>query len=331
MPAECEIMDPMAALDEAARHGVFENVNLDRLAEPSLADILPLAEAKRMWEDAHPETRHGACGGRAGRRNESGSLSFSKLLATLDGFSRRTAERYCRIATRIAPEAARRILESDADALAGLARNRAQLLQLVRHDTDTQLRILDLIESGEAGCILDAEDILFPRRRPPKRERLIAATWRRLTSLERDVREAVLSRAVAEGWLDEVLERAGWRKVAPGDPGAPVCVLDQWLSAAELAHLRLPDLPWSAKGVRIFAERAGWRTTEDVRRGGRVTLYHIDDLPGPARRELMRRREIAAAARARVQPAAPRSVREAVIPTVTVWQDGDDEGEVGHA
>ena len=57
-----------------------------------------------------------------------------------------------------------------------------------------------------------------------------------------------------------------------------------WFSAAELAGL--PSLPGTDRGVKLRAEREGWRNRVRQKRGGGFE-YHLDDLPVAARLALL--------------------------------------------
>lgn len=57
-----------------------------------------------------------------------------------------------------------------------------------------------------------------------------------------------------------------------------------WFSAGELAGL--PSLPGTDRGVKLRAEREGWRSRVRQKRGGGFE-YHLDDLPVAARLALL--------------------------------------------
>lgn len=62
----------------------------------------------------------------------------------------------------------------------------------------------------------------------------------------------------------------------------PPLVSKDWLSARELASLRLPELPMSGFRMRELAKADGWAKRKRAGRGG-GNEYHIDALPERAR------------------------------------------------
>ena len=67
----------------------------------------------------------------------------------------------------------------------------------------------------------------------------------------------------------------------------------EWLTASEIAALRLAGMPATKRGVQKHAERHGWRaSTRARRRAGRGGgwEYHISLLPDAALADLLARR-----------------------------------------
>ena len=74
--------------------------------------------------------------------------------------------------------------------------------------------------------------------------------------------------------------------------------MKEWMTAREIAELRLEGLPRSKRGVNLLADRAGWSLVDqEARRPRRCGgwEYHISLLPEPARADWERRRERALA------------------------------------
>jgi len=271
---------------------IFENdsdVNFDRLAEPELKDIAQLRGAKSRYEAAFPETRNGVNGGRGARKNESGALSFSKMLSRATGNSVRTAERQIRIADGISAETQALIYSSER-LVDLIARRRNECLALTHYDGRTQAALLERIDAGAAKTVAEAADAMGLIDRLPRWQREAQAAKRAIKRMEQRAVDETVRWMRDSGLLERSLK-------ALGDEGwlamqAEAEDLDLWKSASELAAGKLAGLPGSKKGVQILAERAGWRSRQSTRRGGRVTLYHAGDLPLEARRDLQRKTRI---------------------------------------
>lgn len=280
--------------DNVTRDGIFENVNLDRLAEAELKDISQLRGLKARYEAAYPQTRNGANGGRGGRRNETGALTFSKTLSEYDGISLRTAERYLKIADGVSATVERRIYASDRLA-EFIARRRMELLALAAHDEKTQGSILDLIEAGKASTVAEAEERLkLVPPGPLKWEREGINAFRTLTKIEPRARDFALGQALDDGLMDRLLAERGY--VRQGTAGAAIAnenEMTRYISAAALAERPLPGLPTTKKGVHERAVSQNWRFVDAPGRGGMMRLYLIDDLPATAIAEHERRQQIA--------------------------------------
>jgi ParB family chromosome partitioning protein len=121
--------------DEARLAEIDENLVRHELNPLDRAVFL--AERKALYEKLHPETRHGAQGGRGARRNEADTLSFSKDTAARVGLDERTIQRAVMIASRLAPDVRSRIAGST------IARTQTELLALARRSPAEQRAILD--------------------------------------------------------------------------------------------------------------------------------------------------------------------------------------------
>lgn len=116
-----------------------------------------LAERKRLYEALHPEARHGAQGGRGGKRNETDTMSFSKATAERCGLTERTIRRAVAIATRLTGDSRRRIAGTD------LAKKQNELLALSRLDAADQAAVLDLLLPAD-GAAPQARGVAAARR-----------------------------------------------------------------------------------------------------------------------------------------------------------------------
>ncbi len=65
--------------------------------------------------------------------------------------------------------------------------------------------------------------------------------------------------------------------------------IKEWFSAAELAALRLPDMPTAKNAVTRLAREAGWMMREVECQGGARHVYHFSSLPRRAFQELLDR------------------------------------------
>ena len=63
-----------------------------------------LAERKRIYERLHPEAKHGAHGGRGGKKNETEIISFSKSVAEKRDLSARHIRNLVRIGSALSPD-----------------------------------------------------------------------------------------------------------------------------------------------------------------------------------------------------------------------------------
>jgi ParB family chromosome partitioning protein len=104
-----------------------------------------LAERKRIYEELHPETKHGANGGRGSKKNEEATLAFSKDAADRTGLSERAVKRSVQIATHLSPEIRKNLAGTD------LSKNQSELLLLAKQEPDAQVRIVELILNQKDG------------------------------------------------------------------------------------------------------------------------------------------------------------------------------------
>lgn len=103
-----------------------------------------LAERKRIYEELHPETKHGAQGHNKGK-NENDTMSFSKDAANRLGFNPRTIERSVKIATSLSPEVRKNLVGTE------LSKNQSELLLLAKQEPDAQIKIVELILDQKHG------------------------------------------------------------------------------------------------------------------------------------------------------------------------------------
>lgn len=116
-----------------------------------------LARRKALHEKLYPEARHGAQGGRGGKRNETDTMSFSKATAERCGLTERTIRRAVAIATRLTGDSRRRIVGTD------LAKKQSELLALSRLDAADQAAVLDLLLPAD-GAAPQARGVAAARR-----------------------------------------------------------------------------------------------------------------------------------------------------------------------
>ncbi|MQP67500.1 hypothetical protein GE253_19420 [Niveispirillum sp. SYP-B3756] len=140
--------------DEARLAEIDENLVRHELNPLDRAVFL--AERKALYEKMHPETRHGAQGGRGAKRNEDDTLSFSKETAARVGLDERTIQRAVMIASRLAPDVRSRIAGS------AIAHTQTELLALARLPPAEQRAIVDemLADSPRARTVAAARRLV---------------------------------------------------------------------------------------------------------------------------------------------------------------------------
>lgn len=134
-----EASDDQARLAEIDENLIRHDLNpLDR--------AVFLAERKALYERLYPETRHGALGGRGGKRNETDTMSFSKDTAERCGLTERTIRRAVAIAARLTADSRRRIAGTD------LAKKQSELLALSKLAPADQAAVLDLLRPADGAA-----------------------------------------------------------------------------------------------------------------------------------------------------------------------------------
>ncbi len=142
-------------------------------------DLNPLDRAVFLWqrkevyERLHPETKHGAQGGRGGKRNEQLTLSFSNDVAERCNISAATVKRATFIASRLAADVRA--------ALPGtpIARKQSELMALAKLPAATQRAVMALLLAS-----------------PPKAKTVEAA--RRLATGVKDIATPSAEKALAK-------------------------------------------------------------------------------------------------------------------------------------
>ncbi len=175
---------PAQVLDLTADHARLREIdeNLVRHELNPLDRAVFLAERKALYEKLNPHTRHGAQGGRGGKRNESEIVSFSKDTADRVGLTTRTIQLAVSIATRLAPDVRA--------AIAGtwIAKTQKDLLDLSKLGPGQQRAAIGLLLADDAPVtsVRQAADRLTGRVKTPPDgfERLLAA-WRQAGRPER--------------------------------------------------------------------------------------------------------------------------------------------------
>tara|TARA_R110001583_G_scaffold151740_2_gene303605 strand:+ start:108 stop:968 length:861 start_codon:yes stop_codon:yes gene_type:complete len=105
-----------------------------------------LAERKAVYEDLHPETKHGAQGGKGGKKNEMDTMSFSKDAAEKTGLNARTIRRAVTIVSKISPDIRRLLAGTE------ISKNQKELLLLAKQPPEQQAEIVDLM-LGESSPV----------------------------------------------------------------------------------------------------------------------------------------------------------------------------------
>lgn len=195
-----ELRDP-ATPDEARLLEIDENL-IRRELNP-LDRAVFLAERKAVYERLYPETRNGAQGGRGGRTNENGTMTFSKSTAERLGISASTIERAVRIANRIPPELRRQIARER------LIEKQAELLALADLEPDLQGAIVKRLSAGTAKSVADAIASIGGRNITPPdaataQRRKLQEAWTRAAApvRRRFIEELLVEGEIPAEWLD---------------------------------------------------------------------------------------------------------------------------------
>ena len=126
---------------------IDENLIRNELHYTERGDLL--LERKQIYESLHPETKHGATGNKGGKIVESDTLSFSTDVAKKTGVSKRTIEREVLIAESLPPEVKETVRKHDIP--------KTDALKLARMEPEKQKKVSDMIASGEAKSVIDAQ------------------------------------------------------------------------------------------------------------------------------------------------------------------------------
>lgn len=119
-----------------------------------------LAERKAIYEEMYPETRAGVAGGKARQGTASDIMSFAAATAEKIGLSRKSIERAVSIHFQIDTAIRRRL------AGAPIAEKQNELLALARQGPQRQVRIVEMLEGGEARNVRAALRILDGHAEP---------------------------------------------------------------------------------------------------------------------------------------------------------------------
>lgn len=158
---EVRVYEPLTADPESEIRLLEIDENLIRHELSPFDRAAFLAERKRVYEGLYPQTRHGAQGGRGGRKNETVIFSFSKSTAEKLGLGERAIRRAVRIYSGLSPSSRAEIAGT------WLVEKEGQLYALAGLDHDRQRAVLDLMlrEDGLTK-VAAAEDALQGRRSP---------------------------------------------------------------------------------------------------------------------------------------------------------------------
>lgn len=142
--------------------------NLFRRELGALDRAVFLAERKKVYLEMYPETRHGAQGGRGGKKNEVDILSFSKSTAARVKLTRRSIDRYIGIAEKIPADVRKRLIGTK------IADNQADLLYLAGLDPSVQRKAVTFVIEGSAknlkAAVAKVEGTEEPEPTPEERQ-----------------------------------------------------------------------------------------------------------------------------------------------------------------
>ncbi|MBD8890927.1 ParB N-terminal domain-containing protein [Labrenzia suaedae] len=189
-------------------HEIMEN--LARKDFTALERCESLAEMKRIYEQLHPETKHG---GKRGNQHTGGMdrqvaiFAFCQNASESTGLSRRSVELAVQIFEGLSPETRERLKGTD------FARKQSDLKALAGLSAETQAKVLGLIlgEKPEAGSIAEALALIDgrkPESDDEKRRQTVASYLPKLGKpfravLFRGFKAEILELVRKEGWLDE--------------------------------------------------------------------------------------------------------------------------------
>jgi len=151
---ECTVLDVDPLLAELAQI----DENLARADLTKFEEGVELAKRKRVYEKLYPETRQHVAGGKARQGTATDNLSFAEDAAEKTGDSERTIRRYTALGER---------LEMFADLIGGtpIEDNQSELQRLAKMDDAKIVDILELVGSGNAGSVAQANWALIERQR----------------------------------------------------------------------------------------------------------------------------------------------------------------------
>lgn len=152
-----------------------------------------LLERKRLYEALNPGSKHGG-DRRSDQAAKMATWSFADDIGEKTGLSDRTVQRACEIASRLSPEAIKRITGTS------LADHQASLEALAKQPAERQAQALDQMLAAEnpAGTVGEALDRIDGRAKPPAPSKAVKAIdlWGRMGA--RDRREFLAFLADAE-------------------------------------------------------------------------------------------------------------------------------------
>ncbi len=179
-----EIDVEVRILDDRQAKVVEIDENLMRRELSALDRAVFLAERKRLWEEAHPETKHGGDFRRKSRKsadkNQVDNMAtwsrFSADVAERTGLSERTIRRATALAADLGPELIARLR------LSPIADNAAQLKALARLPANFKSAALDPLASGAPSLKAALKLVGMLPAQLPKDERdfrALVGTWSR--------------------------------------------------------------------------------------------------------------------------------------------------------
>lgn len=208
---EARILEPQGeqAADELRLHEILEN--LGRKDFNALERCEALAEMKRIYEQMHPEAKHG--GDRRSQtaknkgENQVAIFAFCSSAKESTGLSRRSVELAVQIFNALSPETRERLKGT------ALAEKQSDLKALSSLSAEQQTSVLDLMqgEHAKAASIADAQFILEGRRPASDGDKRFKTVCDYLPKLPkasrlgvfRQHRAEIVALVKKEGWLDE--------------------------------------------------------------------------------------------------------------------------------
>jgi ParB family chromosome partitioning protein len=188
---------PAQIVDAADAELIEIDENLMRAELTALERCEQLARRQEIYEEKHPETKHGGApanrngkGGKASKGADSASLpSFVQDAATKIGASTRTVHEDVQIAKKIGQAAKARIRGTP------LEEKKTDLLALSREPEAKQVAIVEAINSGEAGTVAQGKLAVERREKRAARDEEVA---RRGLIVRESIVPCLFARADAE-------------------------------------------------------------------------------------------------------------------------------------